>query len=134
MITRQELIEIAKQRMQDAQVLLGSGRYEGARYLCGYAIEVMLKARLCKQLKWDEFPSSNGEFKNGFAQLKTHNFEILLLYSGMQRKVKKSYLVDWSIVGQWSPDVRYAPPGNFASGDANAMYESTRKLVALFEP
>jgi len=34
---------------------------DGATYLCGYAVEVALKFRICLTLNWPEFPSTGGE-------------------------------------------------------------------------
>ena len=48
MISRTELRRIARARLRDAEVLFGAGRYDGAIYVCGYAIELTLKARICR--------------------------------------------------------------------------------------
>ena len=51
MIQTNDIKDIARARLQDADILLTSGRYDGAIYLCGYAIELALKARICQTLK-----------------------------------------------------------------------------------
>jgi HEPN domain-containing protein len=51
-----ELDSIARARIEDAKALLAAGRFDGATYLCGYAVEVALKARICRALGWAEFP------------------------------------------------------------------------------
>jgi HEPN domain-containing protein len=58
MIARDELRRIAWGRLRDAELLLNGGRYDGAAYLCGYAVELTLKARICRTLKWAGFPST----------------------------------------------------------------------------
>ncbi len=63
MILVAELDNLAHARIDDAKALLAAGRYDGATYLCGYAIEVALKARICRTLSWPEFPSTGGEFQ-----------------------------------------------------------------------
>src|SRR5712691_5133895 len=63
MISVAELDNIARARIEDAKVLLTAGRYDGATYLCGYAVEVALKARICRTLNWTEFPSTGSEFQ-----------------------------------------------------------------------
>ena len=40
MIPVAELDRIARARLEDAKALLQAGRYDGATYLCGYAVEV----------------------------------------------------------------------------------------------
>jgi HEPN domain-containing protein len=51
MVSISELRKIARGRLKDAEVLLTAKRYDGAIYLCGYAIETALKARICHVLK-----------------------------------------------------------------------------------
>jgi hypothetical protein len=47
MIPIKELLKISQARLRDSDALLGAHRYDGAIYLCGYAIELALKARIC---------------------------------------------------------------------------------------
>ncbi len=53
MPTRNELKELAKLRLAEAEKLCDAGYYDGAAYLCGYAVEFALKARICR-LTWRE--------------------------------------------------------------------------------
>ncbi len=62
MITRTELRTLAVARLTDSQILFAGQRYDAAAYLCGYAIELALKARICKTLRWPNFPDTNKEF------------------------------------------------------------------------
>jgi len=110
MISSPELNKISRARIRDARLLLKNGSYDGSLYICGYAIEIALKAVICKNLALSGIPHTNEEFSN-IARLKTHNLEELLkqvpTYIG--NKVKSVYLADWSIVLQWNPEMRYAP-------------------------
>jgi len=56
MISTRDLRAIARARLRDAQVLLTGKRFDGAFYLAGYAVELALKARVCRTLKWPDFP------------------------------------------------------------------------------
>jgi hypothetical protein len=76
MISTKELRAIARARLRDAEVLLRSKRFDGAFYLCGYAIELALKVRICRTLKWSGFPESGQDFK-GLQSVKTHDLAIL---------------------------------------------------------
>jgi hypothetical protein len=58
-----ELDGIANARLEDGKALLAAGRCDGAAYICEYAVEVGLKARICRTLNWSEFPSTGGEFQ-----------------------------------------------------------------------
>ena len=108
---------------------MGAKRYDGASYLCGYAVEVGLKAKICETLKWKGFPSTNKEFAN-YQSFKTHSLDVLLTLSGVEEKVKKRYLVEWSVVAEWDPEARYKPTGKVSEADSKLMIDSTKALMA----
>jgi len=62
MTTKNELRTLARARLKDAQILFTAKRYDAATYLCGYAVELALKARICQTLGWTFFPETNKEF------------------------------------------------------------------------
>jgi hypothetical protein len=97
MISRNDLRKIARARLKDAEILYAGKRYDGAIYLCGYAIELALKARICQTLKWAGFPSTNKEFE-GYQSFKIHRLDVLLRLSGQDIKVKTKHFADWSTV------------------------------------
>jgi len=128
MITRPVLRRIAKARLQDAEVLFRGRRYDGAIYLCGYAIEVQLKVRICTTLRWTGFPETSGEFQ-GYQSFKTHDFEDLLHMTARESSILGNHKADWSVVVQWRPESRYRPPGTAKRQGALLMLESTRRLM-----
>lgn len=83
MPTRNELKELAKLRLKEAESLFNAGWYDGAGYICRYVIEFALKARICRLLDINEYPSS-GKLKSAYA---VHDFEQLRLLSGLQKQV-----------------------------------------------
>lgn len=87
MISVAELDKIARARLEDAQVLLDAGRFDGAAYLCGYAVEIALKARICRTLNWADFPSTGGEFQ-AYRSFQTHDLRVLLRLSGQEERIK----------------------------------------------
>lgn len=129
MLDKKEIKKIVKARLKDAEVLVASRRYEGAIYLCGYAVELGLKARICRTLKWPGFPSTNNEFKN-YRSFKTHNLDVLLHLTGMEEKIKNELFAEWSAVAKWDPESRYNPTGNVSSSDAQLMLSSASSLLA----
>jgi len=129
MLSRRELKQIASARLKDAEVLYGAKRYDGASYLCGYAVEIALKAKVCATLKWKGFPSTKREF-DSYQSFKTHSLDVLLTLSGVEEKIKKRYLTDWSVVAEWDPEARYKPIGKVSEGDSRLMIESTKALMA----
>ena len=128
MLTRTELRKIAKARLRDAESLLRARRYDGAAYLCGYTVEMALKARICQTLQWREFPSTRGEFK-GLESFRTHALGILLRLSGAERNINRKFLAEWSAVANWDPEARYKPAGKVSKQDAQLMIDSARTLL-----
>jgi len=130
MITIRELKNISKAHLKDAEVLFQNRRYDGAIYLCGYAVELALKARICKTLRWNGFPESRKEFEN-YKSFRTHNLDVLFTLSGMDTKIKQIYLFEWSIVTKWNPEIRYSTSGITNRHDANDMIKSILNLIFL---
>jgi hypothetical protein len=128
MIAAAELKRISRARLRDSQVLFKNKRYDGAVYLCGYAVEIALKARICKALRWSGFPSTNGEFST-LKSFKTHNLDVLLTLSGIQEKIKNKYFTEWSLIATWDPEVRYKSVGSATKADASNIIQSADVLV-----
>ena len=130
MLTPADLRTIAQARLQDAHILLANGRYDGAGYICGYAVELTLKARICDTLNWAGFPQTAREFAN-YTSFKTHNLNVLLSLSGREQIIKQSHLVDWSFVRQWNPEDRYRVAGGISAQDAQQFLASTTALLPV---
>lgn len=124
------LKSISRARLRDATVLLKAKRYDGAVYLCGYAVELALKARICRTLRWKGFPETQSEFK-GYASVKTHDLEILLMFSGIEPRIKRNYLPHWSVLLDWDPEKRYQETGQVTAQEANDMISSASKLLEV---
>ena len=121
---RTEIEKIVQTRLEDAEVLYQASGYDGSIYLCGYAVELGLKARICRTLQWDEYPTS-GPYKT----FKTHDLDVLLHLTGMEDKVKLKHMAAWSIVAQWNPEARYNPIGNVKEADAKEMIDASKELL-----
>jgi HEPN domain-containing protein len=127
MLTRQELQKIARARLQDAEALYQSSRYDSSIYLCGYAIEIGLKCKICGTLRWKNFPP-DGSF-HGLQSFKTHSLDVLLKLSGVEDKIKKNFMAHWSIVAKWDPEARYEKVGSATKQRAKLMIEATKILL-----
>ena len=114
---------LAEERIADAKALFDAGRYAGAVYICGYAIELGLKRKVCLTLGWDRY-EGDGKYKF----LKTHDFEVLLRLSGMEKFVKKALIVEWSVVLKWDPETRYSSAKQTKEG-AHILIESTEAIL-----
>ena len=130
MVLVADLRATAQARLDDAQILLANSRFDGAGYICGYAVELMLKARICDTLGWTGYPDTPQEFQN-FRSFRTHNLDVLLTLSGKENAIKSVNFADWSIVAAWNPEARYYPIGATSSADAQAYVASTQVLLPL---
>jgi len=128
MIQNSELRKIARARLKDADILMASGRYDGAIYMCGYAIELILKARICRTLKWQGYPSTNSEFQN-FQSFRTHDLDVLLHLTGLEQTIKTNFMAEWSAVAQWNPAARYQAVGTSGKSDANLMISASKTII-----
>jgi len=130
MIPIANLKAIARARLRDSKVLLKGKRLDGAAYLCGYAVEIALKARICRTLKWSEFPETTAEFK-GLQSVKTHDLEILLKLSGVEGRIKTKHMAEWSCVLNWDPEKRYQTTGGFTEQQARDVVAAATKLLRV---
>ncbi|MFK5971399.1 MAG: HEPN domain-containing protein [Candidatus Marithrix sp.] len=123
-VKKTEIDKIVLARLEDAEVLLQASRYDGSVYLCGYAIELGLKARICQILKWDKYPTTGK-----YGTFKTHDLSILLHLTGLEIQIKSDFFAEWSIVAQWNPEARYNPIGNVNESDAIEMLNASKELL-----
>jgi HEPN domain-containing protein len=125
MVTRDDLKKLARLRLREAEALYREGLYDGAAYLCGYAIELALKARICKVLGIPEYPNSE-KLKRVYA---VHDLAQLLLLAGLQPKIKPANATlfrNWSVAVNWKPERRYEPPGTYSRQQALEILEAVR--------
>ena len=119
-----DLTDLALERLEDAKALLTAKRYWGAVYICGYAVELALKAKICKTLGWDDYPPKNVK------ELKTHKLDVLLHFSGAEKLVGTSYKGEWSVVEKWNPEKRYTNI-SVDLADATQMITATETLLGV---
>ncbi len=109
------LAAVARVRLEEARVLHRAGKYAGAVYLAGYAVECELKVAICRTLRWSELRRT----------FMTHDLESLLLHSGFDGELRKDVEMSktfanisaiWRLEGR--DNVRYVTPATFAEGDA----------------
>lgn len=123
MTTRRELQKLACLRLKEAEALFDAGCYDGAAYLCGYVVELALKAAICATLGVDEYPEER--LKRAFS---THNFEDLKLLAGMDQAFTSSsmLLANWSVASKWRPERRYEPEGTYDHDAAEEVLNAVR--------
>lgn len=141
MTTLKDLRELSKERLEEASILLQKHKYEGAKYLCGYAIEHALKLQICKTLKWKSYPPKNPtseSFGENLKSFRTHNPETLLLLSGRHKEVynKKGMLAVWDVLKVWNSEIRYEinPQTKIQMrGEVTTMIEAAKKMLRFLD-
>jgi hypothetical protein len=126
MNSSQEIKQLANLRLAEATILCEAGKYDGAFYLAGYSVELMLKAKICEHLRIDNLFNKQECTMQGISDLRkvveTHDINLLLLFSGLEAKFKKdkinnvklrdTYLFFTASTGDktdWNEQVRYLP-------------------------
>ncbi len=124
MISKKDLRELINQKLKDADILISNRRYSTAFYIAGYALELALKLKICKIFKFTQrFPEGKFDFslyQNSFKHqkllantitkirdIKSHDLNNLLFYSGTEYDIKLNYLNEWNLVVNWNPEMRY---------------------------
>jgi hypothetical protein len=65
--THNELQRLTELRLQEAEALFEKELFDGAAYLCGYVIELALKARICRLLDTEDYPDG-GKLKGVYVR------------------------------------------------------------------
>ena len=121
-------------RVEDAKALWAAGRWDGAFYIVGYAIEYRLKGRIATSLlKVGMFPRHAAEFDR-LAKIKSHRLDELLRLSGRGGKVVEGTPIGdaWEYLQMnWSTESRYAPIGTATPGEADAMIRAVELLLRV---
>ena len=107
-MNRTQLQDLAEERARDAEVLLNAGRWSGAFYLAGYAIECGLMACIARLTNQHDFPD-----KSFVSKSYTHDIEELVKLAGLvlQREadIKANPFLgsNWLIIKDWDEKARY---------------------------
>jgi len=107
-VNRGELQHVAETRLAEAQVLLEAGKWSGAYYLVGYAVECGFKACIAKGTKQDDFP-----VKARVIASHSHDLAQLVGVAGIRVELLADTEKDaafsgyWGVVSQWNEESRY---------------------------
>jgi HEPN domain-containing protein len=131
-MTRKDLQELSRLRLREADALYKARLYDGCVYLAGYAVELALKARICRVLRVNEYPS--GDLGKAF---KVHSLEQLKVLAGLSRDIdvrkNKELFDNWSKAVAWNPEQRYDAPGKYNGATAKVILDGlTAKPNGVF--
>lgn len=106
-----DIEKLSDLRLNEAICLLNNKYFHGSFYLAGYSVELILKARICKNLDIEHFYSS--KLKHGDKAFFNHDLEQLLTLSGLRTKFEVDCLTDiplklnWDNICLWNEGKRY---------------------------
>jgi hypothetical protein len=130
-----EIRKLAYQRLKEAEILYNNTMCDGAFYLAGYSVELMLKAKICDRLGipnlFDETNSNTNSIR-GIGDirktLKTHNLFTLLIFSGLKVKFdndkannKDLAKANSLLFNAWDENARYKPCGHMLDKDVEKL-------------
>ena len=108
-MNRMELRQLAEDRILDAEALLAAGRWSGAYYLAGYAVECGLKACIAKLTSQHDFPPKPKSIYDCYS----HEIEKLLKTAGLTAQRDADAAADpaldanWGFAKDWTEESRY---------------------------
>ena len=155
MKSSEEIKNLARLRLSEAEILCKAEMYDGAFYLAGYSIELMLKAKVCEHWGIDNLFDEQcdiakiGDIKKA---VQIHDIRLLLIFTGLRTKLQadiengneelmevSSYLIAGSGKNEnclWSEQIRYQPMGSQKPKDVTrfiALLKGERGLLKWIE-
>ncbi len=130
-----EIKDLASQRLKEAKILYENQMFDGAFYLAGYSVELLLKAKICERLGipnlFDETDVNTNSIK-GIGEirktLKTHNLFTLLIFSGLKIKFDRDKATNIDLAksnsllfNAWDENARYKPCGHMQDKDVEKL-------------
>jgi hypothetical protein len=118
-VTRADFQKLAEQRIGDADALLNAGRFSGAYYYSGFAVECALKACVAKNTRQFDFPLHPDDAR----KIWSHDLNRLLDFSGLSANLSSqsgSLISNWNSVKRWENEIRY--DSGISETEAKQMY------------
>ncbi len=134
-----EQSKASKHRLDDARALLNAGRWRGAMYLSGYAVECLIKTKLmriygCRNLHELEDELQRRNILASHATVFTHHLELLLRLTQTFDRLRQNRILwpQFSIINRWMPAWRYT--SDLANRqDAEDFLEAVENLMNWIE-
>lgn len=145
MIKKKNLKLLISEKLLDSEILLKNNRFATSVYIAGYSVELALKLKLCRMFKFKEgFPENREEFGayqnsggskerldgviSQIRQIRNHDLNRLLFYSGAEIKIKENKFEQWLIVNAWDPELRYTLR-EVSKNEAMDFFGSSTELI-----
>lgn len=128
-MNRAVLQQLAEDRVLDAKALLDAGRWSGAYYLTGYAVECGLKACVLARIERTGIIFEEKEF---IKKCWTHDVDTLVDAADLQKERGQSVSTNptlgehWLLVGDWNETDRYKSK---TEAKARRLYEAVTDRV-----
>ncbi len=132
-------------KIKDSKALKINRRFQSSLYMAGYAVELALKYKICNTLNFNQgFPETKTElstylniiispqpFSIKLSDIKNHDLNKLLFYSGVELKIRASYLQEWNVISQWNPEDRYKKVRVIETQAANFIKAATKIIKEI---
>ncbi len=107
-MNRLDLQTLAQEKIEEAKILLDAGKWTGAYYLAGYAVECGIKACIARLFRTDKFPEKDFSDK-----CYVHVIDRLVVLAGLKAErdtdnaANPNLANNWTTVLKWTVDSRY---------------------------
>ena len=146
MKTVADIVQLAEAKIIEGQCLLNNGHFDAAIYISGYAVELLLKAKVCLTLNLPNFfddTAKNTRKALGGRRLSTggeslykpfwvHDYVQLSILSGLYSRISDALDNDATFVGHWNAasfwDESYRYQFGSNKRDATAFLEAIKYL------
>ena len=108
-MNRSDFQQLADVRIDEATVRLAQGKFDGAYYLAGYAVECGLKACIARLTSQDDYPPKPKFIHDYYS----HEIEKLVKIAGLTAQRDADAAADpdleanWQVVRDWTEESRY---------------------------
>ncbi len=146
-----DITGLANTKLIVAEFLQSNGFYDEAYYIGGYALELLLKAKICKTLNIADFfdfdnsknrrlpvsVSKKSEKENLYKPYKVHDYEQLIILSGLYTELSNqiatdlSFKADWSIASKWDESLRHSQ--GVTQADTQIFIDSLKNIITWLQ-
>ena len=127
--------KVAIHRQQDARELQNSGRWRGAMYLLGYAVECGLKARLMERhglVNLEELQRYLARRLGRKIDVFTHSLHLLMEWTFAGNRITREQRTSWGIVRTWRVEWRYDPDAA-SQQECHSFFEACQTAMRFIQ-